>query len=188
MAGIFHPYYTVALAPAIGALVGIGTVTLFRLRQRLLAALMLAVALGLTAITAYVLLGRSSSWHPWLATVVIAAGLTIAASMLGIGFVRRRIAVFVATLALIVGLAGPAAYAVETAATAHTGSIPSAGPAVAGGFGGPGGGPGGRGGFGGGNGAPGGTGGPGQCWRLRWRQRRRLVVAAAVMVALLAQV
>ena len=174
MAGIFHPYYTVALAPAIGALVGIGTVTLFRLRQRLLAALTLAVALGLTAITAYVLLGRSSSWHPWLATAVMAAGLTVAAAMLGIGFVRRRIAVFVAAVALIVGLAGPAAYAVDTATTAHTGSIPSAGPAVAGGFGGPGGGPGGRGGFGGGA--------PGvqrlrwqrsQCRRLRWRKRRR---------------
>ncbi len=159
MAGIFHPYYTVALAPAIGALVGIGTVTLFRLRQRLLAALTLAVALGLTAITAYVLLGRSSSWHPWLATAVMAAGLTVAAAMLGIGFVRRRIAVFVAAVALIVGLAGPAAYAVDTATTAHTGSIPSAGPAVAGGFGGPGGGPGGRGGFGGGAPGAGGFGG-----------------------------
>src|SRR6185437_16006251 len=33
MAGIFHPYYTVALAPAIGALVGIGGVHLFRLRH-----------------------------------------------------------------------------------------------------------------------------------------------------------
>ena len=162
MAGIFHPYYTVALAPAIGALVGIGTVTLFRLRRRVLAALMLAVALALTAVTAYVLLGRSSNWHPWLAGVVIGAGLTVAATMLGIGFMRRRIALVVATVALVIGLAGPAAYAVDTATTAHTGSIPSAGPAVAGGLGGPGGGrPGGQGRFGGGNGAPGSTGGPG---------------------------
>ena len=30
MAGIFHPYYTVALAPAIGALVGIGAVSLWQ--------------------------------------------------------------------------------------------------------------------------------------------------------------
>jgi len=165
MAGIFHPYYTVALAPAVGALVGIGTVTLFRLRQRVLAALMLAVAVALTAVTAYVLLGRSSSWHPWLAAVVIGAGLTVAAAMLGIRLVRRRIALLVATVALVIGLAGPAAYALNTATTAHTGSIPSAGPAVAGGSGGPGGGPGGRGGFGGGigggTGTPGTNGGPG---------------------------
>ena len=37
------------------------------------------------------------------------------------------------------GLAGPAAYALETASTAHSGSIPSAGPTVGSGFGGPGG-------------------------------------------------
>ena len=30
MAGIIHPYYTVALAPAVGALVGLGVVTLWR--------------------------------------------------------------------------------------------------------------------------------------------------------------
>ena len=33
MAGIIHPYYTVALAPAIGALTGIGAVTLWRRRR-----------------------------------------------------------------------------------------------------------------------------------------------------------
>ena len=33
MKGIIHPYYTVALAPAIGALVGIGAVALWRVRR-----------------------------------------------------------------------------------------------------------------------------------------------------------
>src|SRR4029453_11428786 len=33
----------------------------------------------------------------------------------------------------LVGLAGPAAYSLDTAATAHSGAIPSAGPAVQGG-------------------------------------------------------
>jgi hypothetical protein len=41
----------------------------------------------------------------------------------------------VVVAALVAGLAGPAAFAVDTATTAHTGAIPSAGPAVAGGFG-----------------------------------------------------
>jgi Dolichyl-phosphate-mannose-protein mannosyltransferase len=144
MAGIFHPYYTVALAPAIGALVGMGTVALFRARHRIAAGVTLAITVGLTVVTAYVLLGRSSNWHPWLAAVVIAAGLTLAAAMLGLGYVGRRLAAVIGAVALAVGLAGPAAYAVQTADTAHTGSIPSAGPAVAGAFGGPGGGPGGR--------------------------------------------
>jgi hypothetical protein len=43
-------------------------------------------------------------------------------------------------LALIAGLGGPLAYSIDTAATAHTGAIPSAGPAEAASFGGPGGG------------------------------------------------
>jgi hypothetical protein len=59
-------------------------------------------------------------------------------------------------LALVAGLGGPLAYSLDTANTTHTGAIPSAGPTVAGAFGG---GPGGAGGFGGG--FPGGTGTPG---------------------------
>jgi hypothetical protein len=51
----------------------------------------------------------------------------------------------VAGLAVLAGLAGPAAYAVDTTSTPHSGAIPSAGPPVAGGFGPTGGG--GRGGF-----------------------------------------
>jgi hypothetical protein len=63
----------------------------------------------------------------------------------------------VATAGLLVALAGPAAYALDTAATPHGGAIPSAGPAVPGARGGPGGGPGRV--F---RGAPGGFGGFGQ--------------------------
>ena len=72
------------------------------------------------------------------------------------------------SLAVAAGLGGPLAYSINTAATAHTGALPSAGPAVAAGFGpgrfGPGG-PGGFGGFGNrfrgaaGGRFPGGTGG-----------------------------
>jgi hypothetical protein len=72
----------------------------------------------------------------------------------------------VAGLALFAGIAGPAAYSLQTATTAHKGSIVSAGPNVAGaGFGGPGGGQGpggggfnGNGGFGGGLNGTGNTG------------------------------
>ena len=82
----------------------------------------------------------------------------------------RRAVLGVAAAALLVALAGPAAYSLDTAATAHGEAIPSAGPVVAGARGGPGGvrGPGGfgrfgpgagRGGFG--QGAPGAFGQPG---------------------------
>jgi len=50
--------------------------------------------------------------------------------------------------AVAAGLGGPLAYSINTAATAHTGALPSAGPAVAAGFGPGRFGPGGFGGFG----------------------------------------
>jgi hypothetical protein len=61
--------------------------------------------------------------------------------------------------AIVIALAGPAAYSLTTAATAKSGAIPSAGPAVAGGFGPGGGGGGGPRAFGG-PGAGAGPGGP----------------------------
>ncbi|HEU4676650.1 MAG TPA: glycosyltransferase family 39 protein, partial [Motilibacteraceae bacterium] len=74
-AGIIHPYYTVALAPAIGALVGIGSVALWRARHLAEARAALALAGTATAGLAYVLLARSPSWHPWLKDVVLVVGL-----------------------------------------------------------------------------------------------------------------
>jgi 4-amino-4-deoxy-L-arabinose transferase-like glycosyltransferase len=173
MAGIFHAYYTVALAPAIGALVGIGATVLWRRRE---GAVVLAIALAVTAAWSYVLLERSAEFLPWLAPVVLAGGLAVALGLLLVRSAPRRIAAVLAGAGLVVALGGPAAYAVDTAATPHTGSIPSAGPAVAGASGGVGGGfrggrppqggfggglPGGPGGFGGGPGATGPGGGAG---------------------------
>jgi 4-amino-4-deoxy-L-arabinose transferase-like glycosyltransferase len=151
MAGIFHPYYTVALAPAIGALVGIGAVSLWQYRHELSARLILATGIGAAAIWGYLLLQRSSSWHPWLRFVVLLGGLAVAAFIAAQPRMSRVVAVIAATVAISVGLAGPFAYSVATAATGKSGSIPSAGPAVAGG----------RGGFGGGGARPGGAGGTG---------------------------
>jgi 4-amino-4-deoxy-L-arabinose transferase-like glycosyltransferase len=181
-AGIIHPYYTVALAPAIAALVGIGSVMLWQRREQWWVRIVLGATLALTGVWAYVLLNRSPSWLPALRVLVlvgcIAAGLAIAL----VPRLRGRVAVAVATVGVIAACAAPAAYAVDTIATPHAGAIPSAGPTVAGTFGGPGGfggGPGGLGrrgfggvggrtfpgfrpGFAGGRGAPGAAGGFGR--------------------------
>jgi 4-amino-4-deoxy-L-arabinose transferase-like glycosyltransferase len=147
MQGIFHAYYTVALAPAIGAVVGIGAMVLWRRRHEPAAGALLAAAVALTAAWSFVLLHRSSTFLPWLAPLVLVVGLLGALALVVSALLPGRVVVAVAGLAVLSSLAGPAAYAVQTAATPHTGSIPSAGPAVAGGgFGGPGGG-GPRGGF-----------------------------------------
>ena len=52
---------------------------------------------------------------------------------------RTALAIAPLSLALIAGLGGPLAYSIDTAATAHGGSIPTAGPTVTGSSGGPGG-------------------------------------------------
>ncbi len=140
MAGIFHAYYTVALAPAVGALVGTGAWLLWRHRGSMVASGVASTAVSLTTVLAFFLLGRTPDFVPWLRWAVLVLGLATALAVAGLGRMPRRIAGVVGAAALVVSLAGPTAYAVETAATPHTGSIPSAGPAGTGGFGGPGGG------------------------------------------------
>lgn len=146
MAGIFHAYYTVALAPAIAALVGIGASILWEHREDPAAAFGAALVILLTALMSFVLLARASDFVPWLKYVIAVLGIASALLLITHRFVPRRIlarraALAVAAAALISMLAGPAAYAVDTASTPHTGSIPSAGPETGGGMGrGPGGG------------------------------------------------
>jgi len=154
MAGIFHAYYTVALAPALAALIGIGSHQLWQQRHRFVVRAVLAASLVVTGAWAWVLLGRSSDFLPWLRPLVVVGALGTAVAILVVDGLGRRAVGAVAAAAVVVGLAGPAAYAVQTATTAHTGSIVTAGPTTSSGFGGgPGGGGrpgGGGGGFGGG--------------------------------------
>ena len=154
MAGIIHPYYMVALAPGIAGLAGLGGVLLWQRRDQPVAAAVLAVAVVAAGAMAAELLGRTATYLPWLRWVALlgslaAAGLVLAAAVPGIkgagtkasgikgagirspglkasGIMPRT------TAALAVALAGPLAYSLSTASTAHSGSIVSAGPAVSG--------------------------------------------------------
>jgi 4-amino-4-deoxy-L-arabinose transferase-like glycosyltransferase len=129
--GIIHPYYTVALAPAVGALFGIGVVWTWARRELLLARLSLAVALGGTAVWGFVLLDRTPSWHPALRYAVLAGGV-ITAVLVAAGprawSGNRAVGRAVLLLGLAAALAAPAAYSAETASTAHSGALPTAGP------------------------------------------------------------
>ncbi|GGV91570.1 glycosyl transferase [Streptomyces gelaticus] len=149
MAGIFHQYYTVALAPYAAALIGMGATVLWEERSRWWAGAALGVTVAVTAYWAYVLLGRTPDYLPWLRTAVLVAGIVGALGLLLVSRLGRRPALLVVALGLAASLAGPSAYAVSTLNTGHQGSIVTAGPS-AGGMGGPGG----MG--GGGRGAPGG--------------------------------
>ena len=123
MGGKFHPYYTVALAPAIGAVVAITGGMLWQRRSSWTGRGGLALLTAAAGTWGFLLF--APGWHPELRYAL--AVVTVAAiALLLIG--RTRIGV---AAALVGALLGPAAYAVATAATPHTGADPAAGPAIA---------------------------------------------------------
>ncbi|MET7377694.1 glycosyltransferase family 39 protein [Streptomyces sp. NPDC005526] len=145
MAGIFHQYYTVALAPCIAAVVGMGATTLWEERSRPWASLTLAAAVTATAAWGYVLLDRTPDYLPWLKWLVLVGGLTAALGLIFAARLGRRLALAAVAAGIVTSLAGPTAYTLSTVNSAHTGSLPTAGPAGASTMG-----------FGGRRGAPGG--------------------------------
>ncbi len=136
--GIIHPYYTVALAPAIGALVGAGSTLLWERRESLAARLLLAAAVAGTGVWAYVQLDRTPTFQPWVRVTVAFLALAAAVIFVGLPWLGRRLVTVLALGSLTAVLGAPAAYAADTATTPHTGAIPSAGPSSGGpgGFGG----------------------------------------------------
>ncbi|MFE7764260.1 ArnT family glycosyltransferase [Streptomyces sp. NPDC057438] len=155
MQGIFHEYYTVALAPYIAPLTGMGAALLWGRRAELWASLTMAAAMTATAAWGYVLLDRSSDYLPWLKWVVLVGGLAAALGLVFAARLGRQLALAVVGLSFVTAVAGPTAYTLTTLGEGHTGSIVTAGPAVQGGRGGPGG-------MGGGPGGGMGGGMPGQ--------------------------
>ncbi|MCX6466118.1 MAG: glycosyltransferase family 39 protein, partial [Pseudonocardiales bacterium] len=119
MGGIFHEYYTVALAPGIAALVGIGGAELWRRRSAWPARAGLAAVVAGTAAWAVVLLARTPDVAPWASWAVGAAGLVAVGALL----VGARVAVLGVVAAVVAGSVGPAVYAAETVSSARTGSI-----------------------------------------------------------------
>ena len=128
MTGTFHPYYTVALAPAIGALVGMGVADLWRQRRAARTRWLLPAAIAASGAWGFVLLGRTPDFVPWLRVPVLAVSLAVALVLLAP--LPRRVALAAVAAGVVAMLAGPAAYVVDTITTAHTGAIVSAGPAA----------------------------------------------------------
>jgi 4-amino-4-deoxy-L-arabinose transferase-like glycosyltransferase len=138
MQGIFHEYYTVALAPAVAALVGMGAVEAWERRASILGRFVLAGGVAVAAVWSFELLGRTTAYGEWLRVLVLAVGITAAAGLLVLDRVHSTAVPVLVGASLVAGLAGPTAYSLTTVATPHTGSIVTAGPST-GGMGGPGG-------------------------------------------------
>ena len=130
MSGIIHSYYAVAMAPAVGALVGAGAWDLWTRRsQSVTARIALAAGIVGTGALAFVLLDRTAGFAPGLGfailAIAIATGLVLALPAINLD---RRVVRGAAALALVAVLAGPTAYSVATMVQAHGGGDPAAGP------------------------------------------------------------
>lgn len=137
--GIWHPYYTTMLAPAIAAISAAGLAHFWRAyRDGGGFGWLLPAAVVLTAAWAFVLAGREPSWHGWTRWAVLATGVVTVVALLGARLVEARRAV-VSRASLVLGLVTvllvPTVWATATAATGENlGVMPAAGPS--GGFGG----------------------------------------------------
>ncbi|MET0964789.1 MAG: glycosyl transferase, partial [Nakamurella sp.] len=139
MSGTIHPYYAVALAPSIAAVVAIAGNELWRGRSKIVVRSVLALMIAATGVWSFVLLGWDASWLPWLRWVVL-IGSIVGAALLVASVARfRRLAVIGLLIGSVTALGGTTAFTIATAATPHSGSIPTSGPtssAMGGGFGG----------------------------------------------------
>lgn len=126
--GILHAYYSVALAPAVGAGLAIGTTLLWRHRADIRTATTMSGMIAITAVLAYILLQRDSQWMPWLRISIAVLAIACALLLLVIGRLPRQVGVMVGVLALAGALAGPLAFSLATVAAPHSGAIPSVGP------------------------------------------------------------
>lgn len=131
MAGIFHEYYTVALAPAVAALVGMGTAEAWERRTDALGSITLSAATAAAATWGFILLSRTDDYG-WLRVAVLAIGMAAALLLLVITRVHTRAVSVIIAAALFSGLAGPAAYSLTTVSQSHSGSIVTAGPSTGG--------------------------------------------------------
>ncbi|EWM12854.1 glycosyltransferase family 39 protein [Kutzneria sp. 744] len=157
--GIFHQYYTTQLGPAVAALAGAGLALLWRHYRHPVGVswLLLPAGIVITAVWAWVLVSRDTSWNGWLryavaiVAVISVIGLVLA-KLLNAGGARIAAVLGIVAVLLAPGVWSAAA-AVDSGSAGGPGGLATAGP-PGGGFGGFGGGAGGgrRGGGAGGQG------------------------------------
>lgn len=125
--GTIHPYYVVVMAPAVAALVGIGAPYIWQAyTRRTKVAWILPLSIALTTILSIIMLGYSNYW-PWMMwLVMIAGGVATILTLLPLSQTKRLKQIILGS-AITAGMAAPIVFSVSTVATAHSGSIPTAG-------------------------------------------------------------
>lgn len=140
MAGIFHAYYTVALAPAIAVPVAICAAGLHELRDRPWTPAVAGALIAFSSAWCMALVLRSDSFT-WLGAIIGVIGVTSGIALCVVGYAVRsdvptrgvrcgmRVLLALGTVAI---MAGPVTWTACTVATGHTGSIVTAGPSQGG--------------------------------------------------------
>ncbi|GAB7066749.1 ArnT family glycosyltransferase [Mycolicibacterium hodleri] len=123
MNGTIHPYYTAAMAPAVGATVGLGCMWAWRFRAAWDGRLAMVALTGLGAWWSWILLHQNHFGPRWLPGVVLATWLVASVSIL-VGRLKPMTAGLVAGAAAAV--AGTVAFTFATVATPHHGAVPTA--------------------------------------------------------------
>ena len=124
MSGMVHPYYTVAMAPAVAGLVGLAGAWAWRDRARVDGRIALAATIVATGVWSAILMHRNAFGPSWLPWTLAAVSLVAAAAVLGLG--TQRTVAAGAVLGVLAAVGGAAAFSIATAATPHQGSIPTA--------------------------------------------------------------
>ncbi|MCP2320179.1 4-amino-4-deoxy-L-arabinose transferase [Nocardia amikacinitolerans] len=127
MSGIFHEYYTVALAPAIAAVLAIALGELWNRRTQLAARGTLVVMAVVTYGWSFYLLNRTPHWLPWLRIALVVGAVAIAVAVPVIRHTRRP-TIAIVSAAVLLGVLGPAAYTLETITITHSGGMVASGP------------------------------------------------------------
>jgi hypothetical protein len=135
MTRVFHPYYSMTIAPPIAVLAGAGVADAWRSwRTGSRGWWLLPVGIGATALWSAVLLGRTPGYVAWLGPAVGVSALIVCAAMVW-GRIRPQwqapLRLATAVLALFACLAGPSAYALSSIGRDYSGGDPKAGPANA---------------------------------------------------------
>lgn len=127
--GVIHPYYVVAMAPAVAALVGISLPFLWgAYTRRKPYAWLLPALVGVTAVIAVIILGYAGTMA-WLMWIVGLLGLTgMIGLLVNLYALRRWLQNSTIITAIAACTLAPTVYTLATVNVAHTGSIPTAGP------------------------------------------------------------
>ncbi|WP_212811637.1 MULTISPECIES: glycosyltransferase family 39 protein [unclassified Mycolicibacterium] len=122
-----HPYYCLALAPAMAAMFAVFVIEFWRRRDSRFHRIGWAAVLLASGVWGFVILGRNADWLPALRWVILAAAIVGTVVFVWPG--RERVAAAAVALAMFGAVGGSVAYSLATFGQPHLGGGPSVGPA-----------------------------------------------------------